>query len=151
MYDQRSNESALPDDPYPDGPYRPSHWPPWARDEIFAHVDVHFDWVDRFLILIGRTVTVRVQTVVAHPPGRCASRTAAWAWRILWPWSKPAGGYSPTMAGAPDRRDSLACPSCGLLGVEVTAPSDDQRVFIHGATAIGGTVCGPREWTVPYG
>lgn len=83
-----------PDDTFPDGPYRPSHWPAWARDEIFSHVTVRFDWTDRLLILLGRTVSVRVQTVVASPPGRCATQSSAWAHRIRWPWQKPEGGYA---------------------------------------------------------
>jgi hypothetical protein len=91
----------IPDEQYPDGPYRPAHWPEWARDEIFTQVDVHFDWTDRLLILIGRTVTVKVKTVVATPPGRCAASSSVWAWRIRWPWQREPVGYSPMMAEAP--------------------------------------------------
>lgn len=79
---------------YPDGPYRPGHWPEWARDEIYSDVHVRFDWTDRLLILIGREVSVSVRTVVANPPGRCASKSSAWAHRIRWPWSRRVGGYS---------------------------------------------------------
>lgn len=43
------------DDDFPDGPYRPAHWPEWARDEIFSDVTVRFDWTDRLLILLGAT------------------------------------------------------------------------------------------------
>jgi hypothetical protein len=85
----------IPEEQYPDDPYRPQHWPEWARDEIFTNVDVRFDWTDRLLILIGRTVTVSVRTVASTPPGRCASRSSAWAHRILWPWHRERGGYSP--------------------------------------------------------
>lgn len=142
-------QSAIPDDPYPDGPYRPKHWPAWARDEIFTHVDVHFGWTDRLLILMGRVVTVKVQVIVERPPGRCASQSSAWTHRIRWPWARSSGGYSPVPPVAPT---SLACPSCGLDGVEVTAPDDAQRVFIHGATSVAGSqICGTGEWTVPYG
>lgn len=85
----------MSDEQYPDGPYRPEHWPAWARDEIFTTVEVHFDWTDRLLILLGRTVTVSVKTVVANPPGRCWSLSSVWAHRICWPWQKRPGGYSP--------------------------------------------------------
>lgn len=84
----------IPEERFPDGPYRPAHWPVWARDEIFSHVDVQFGWTDRLLILIGRPVTVRVKTVVANSPGRCATQSSAWAHRILWPWRRRPGGYA---------------------------------------------------------
>lgn len=83
-----------PDERFPDGPYRPDHWPEWARDELFSDVTVKFDWTDRLLILVGRPVTVAVRTVVSNPPGRCASKSSAWAQRILWPWRRQQGGYS---------------------------------------------------------
>lgn len=92
-------------DEYPDGPYKPAHWPGWARDEIFTHVDVRFDWTDRLLILIGRTVTVKVQTVVAAAPGRCASTSSAWAHRIRWPWQKGHGGYAEVGGATPMTND----------------------------------------------
>lgn len=93
----------IPDEQYPDGPYRPSHWPEWARDEIITGVSVHFDWTDRFLILIGRPVSVNVKTVVRNPPGRCASQSSAWAHRIRWPWHRESGGYCAMTAPQPPR------------------------------------------------
>lgn len=84
----------MPEDRFPDGPYRPEHWPSWARDEIFSDVTVHFGWTDRLLILIGRPVTVNVRTVVGNPPGPCATTSSAWANRIHWPWQKRPGGYA---------------------------------------------------------
>ena len=83
----------IPDEQYPDGPYRPKHWPEWARDEIYTDVTVQFDWTDRLLILLGRSVSVNVRTVVGNAPGRCASKTSAWAHRIRWPWQRRHGGY----------------------------------------------------------
>lgn len=97
-----------PDEQYPDGPYRPSHWPSWARDEIFTHADVRFGWLDRLLILIGRPVSLRVETIVGNPPVRCASQTSIWAHRIRWPWQRQPGGYSEMAAPAPS-----ATPSTG--------------------------------------
>ena len=82
----------IPDELYPDGPYRPDHWPEWARDEIHANVTVNFGWTDRLLILIGRTVSVEVRPVVCNPPGRCASQSSSWAHRIRWPWDRPSSG-----------------------------------------------------------
>jgi hypothetical protein len=88
-------------DEYPDGPYRPKRWPEWARDEIVGDVTIHFDWTDRLLILLGRTVSVSVRTVVENTPGRCATTSSAWAHRIRWPWQKQPGGYCPMTAALP--------------------------------------------------
>lgn len=84
----------IPADPYPDGPWRPAHWPAWGRDEIFSDVIVHFGWTDRLLIALGRTVTVSVRTVVETSPGRCVTQSSAWAHRIRWPWQRQAGGHA---------------------------------------------------------
>jgi hypothetical protein len=98
-----------PDEWYPDGPYRPAHWPDWARDEIFTHVTVHFDWTDRLLILLGRPVSISVRTVVGASPGRCASKTSAWAQRVRWPWQKVPGGYLES-DGMPSEEGTPTCP-----------------------------------------
>lgn len=90
----------IPEEQYPDGPYRPSHWPEWARDEIFIDVTAHLDWTDRLLVLIGRPVGIRVRTVVGTPPGRCASESSVSAHRIHWPWQRQHGGYSPAPASS---------------------------------------------------
>ena len=85
-------------DEYPDGPYRPAHWPAWARDEIISNVAVRFDWTDRLLILIGRPVAVTVRTVTGVPNVGgfgLSSTSSAWAHRIRWPWQKEPLGSGP--------------------------------------------------------
>jgi hypothetical protein len=87
----------IPEDVFPDGPYRPAHWPAWARDEIITHVTVRFRWMDWLLVAIGRPVTVTVRTVVGVPVVGgfgLSSESSAWAHRIRWPWQKPEGGYA---------------------------------------------------------
>ena len=83
-----------PREQFPDGPYRPSHWPEWARDEIYSNVTIKFAWTDWLLILFGRPVSVSVRTIVSQSPGRCASTSSAWAHRIRWPWQRQPSGYS---------------------------------------------------------
>lgn len=81
-------------------PYRPSHWPAWARDEVFTDTVVRFDWLDRLLIALGRPVSFNVRTVVEQPPGRCQSRSVVYAHRIRWPWRRQGGGYAEAAANA---------------------------------------------------
>lgn len=46
---------------------------PWAKDAIYVHTDIHFDWRDRLRILFGWPVHVRSMTLCEEKPGRVQS------------------------------------------------------------------------------
>lgn len=64
-------------------------WPEWAKDAAVTHVDIHFDWKDRLLILIGRPVLVTTKVLTENVVGKNEGRAQVSVSRIRWPWARP--------------------------------------------------------------
>lgn len=44
--------------------------PSWAKDGVYTHVDVDWDWKDRLRILITGKSSIRAMLACEEPPGR---------------------------------------------------------------------------------
>jgi hypothetical protein len=63
-------------------------WPEWAKDGVITHVEIHLDWRDRLLVLIGRPVLVTTKALTENVAGRTEGRSRVSVPRIIWPWSR---------------------------------------------------------------